>query len=190
MINLNYFKNLLPILVAFFFFLNTTNAQPREGRFLDASIGLGISTPMEDIDLTGTGFFAKAEYIFGFNKWVGVRPYAGILFTTPDDNEDYPGYGVSANIFLLGGKGRVALPIPYVAPYLELGLGLSVGNITTRTPFVDVRRKGVIPHIPVTLGLALGRDHNIEVAFAYYFHPSVKQINGAALIGMSFPLPD
>ncbi|NMH88866.1 hypothetical protein [Flavivirga algicola] len=43
-------------------------------------------------------------------------------------------------------------------------------------------------HIPFSLGVAVGRNHNIELALAYHAYPSVEQFNGAFAFGLSFPL--
>jgi hypothetical protein len=43
-------------------------------------------------------------------------------------------------------------------------------------------------HIPFTIGLAIGRKHNLDFAFTYYYQPSVEQFSGATAIGFSFPL--
>jgi hypothetical protein len=171
----------------------TVNAQPREGRFIDVALGLGISAPYDESHVDGLGFFAEGEYVFAFSSWAGIRPYAGVLLTWPDDT-DYrctdPDFDceVTAKIALIGGKGRLAAPIPWVAPFIELGLGASLGVIRTRTPEEDVETSGAALHIPFSLGLALGPDHAVEVAFVYYFHPAEHQFSGAAAIGLSFPL--
>jgi hypothetical protein len=36
--------------------------------------------------------------------------------------------------------------------------------------------------------LELGRNHNFDVAFTYYFQPSVEQFAAAAAFGVSIPL--
>ena len=78
----------------------------------------------------------------------------------------------------------MTIPIPYVAPYLELGVGASIGG-TTRTPSTD--EKAVIAyHIPVGIGLSLGEHHNWDIGFAYLFHPSEKRFDGAIALGVSF----
>ncbi len=182
------YKEITLLIITLLFFQNLSYAQPQKGRFIDASIGLGISVPYEDIDIYGTGFYGKVEYVIGYNKWVGIRPYAGVLFTSAVENEDYPDSGISSNIFFLGGKGRIAAPIPYVAPFLELGLGLSFGNLTTDFPMVKYKSNGVIPHIPFTFGLAVGKRHNVELVFTYLYHITAKQFSGASALGLSFPL--
>lgn len=188
MANFSTFKGIANTVIVLLFCQNASFAQPQKGRFIDAAIGLGISAPYEDIDIYGTGFYGKVEYVIGYNKWVGIRPYAGVLFTSAVENEDYPDSGISSNIFFLGGKGRVAAPIPYIAPFLELGFGLSFGNLTTDFPIVKYKSRGVIPHIPFTFGLALGKNHNVELAFTYLSHINAKQFGGAAALGLSFPL--
>ncbi len=166
-------------------------AQPRKGEFINASIGFGLAAPYEDIDIYGSGFYAQAEYVLGMTKWFGLRPYAGLILTSPDKTntkEEYSEYKVTSNAFLLGGKARLAAPIPWVAPYLELGVGISAGSFTTFTPNTDIKKNGVLMHIPITTGLALGREHNVELAFTYYYHPAADQFSGAMAVGLSFPI--
>ena len=43
-------------------------------------------------------------------------------------------------------------------------------------------------HIPFSIGLAISRKHNIDVAFTYYYQPSVEQFSGATAIRFSFPM--
>lgn len=173
------------------FFLNITKAQPRKGEFIQASIGLGMSAPDENYDIIGTGIYAQAEYVMGLTKWFGVRPYIGFISTAPHPDGADPNlsqYQVTSKAFLIGGKARIAAPIPYVAPYLELGIGTSIGKFVTYTPTILNEKKGLVLHIPVTLGLALGRDHGVEIAFTCYIPPSLDQYSGAAAFGLSFPI--
>ncbi len=171
--------------------LNTLKAQPREGKFINASIGYGLTDPYDELEVNGSGFYAQGEYVWTFSRWIGVRPYAGVLFTSPANNafeNDEIEYKVTTNAFMFGGKVRFAAPIPYVAPFIELGIGGSVGSFVTHTPLSDKEEKGLIMHIPFSVGLAIGRDHTYEVAFTYYYHDTVKQFGGAIAFGMAFPL--
>lgn len=169
---------------------NSVKAQPRKGRFIDVSVGLGLSAPYDDIDISGSGFYAQGEYVFGLTKWVGIRPYAGIVITSPDTNnlQYQQDYKVTSKAFLFGGKARICAPIPWVAPYFEIGVGASIGSFETYTPFTDIKENGILMHVPFSLGLALGRKHNIDVAFTYYFTPAAKQFSGAAAFGFTFPI--
>lgn len=182
----------LRIIIALTLFLlilpNLTNAQPNVGKSIKASIGIGLSAPYDDVNLTGSGFYAQGEYVFGITKWFGVRPYAGVVFTSPDENTKLPDYRVTSDAFLFGGKARIVAPIPYVAPYFEVGIGGSIGSFETYTPFTYIKKNGLLMHIPFSFGLALGKKHSVELEFTYYFHPAVEQFSGAAAIGFSFPI--
>nr|WP_308990904.1 hypothetical protein [Mariniflexile sp. KMM 9835]MDQ8210457.1 hypothetical protein [Mariniflexile sp. KMM 9835] len=46
----------------------------------------------------------------------------------------------------------------------------------------------MLVHVPYATGLALGRNHEVEIALTYYEHPSVEQFSGALALGFSFPL--
>jgi len=165
-----------------------TNAQPNVGKSVKASIGIGFSAPYDDIDLGGSGFYAQGEYVFGITKWFGVRPYAGVIFTHADENVNLPGYRVTSDAFLFGGKARIVAPIPYVAPYFEVGIGGSIGSFETYTPFTNIKKNGFLMHVPVSLGLAIGKKHSVELEFTYYYHSAADQFSGAAAVGFTFPI--
>jgi len=173
------------------FYSNILKAQPRKGDFINASVGLGISTSEYEEDGGGIGFYAQGEYVKAITKWFGIRPYAGIIITSPDRETDLEienNYKVTAKAFSFGGKFRVAAPIPWIAPYIETGLGASIGSFETFTPSTNIKKNGILMHIPFSLGLAVGPKHNVEIAFTYLFTPAAEQFSGAAAFGLSFPL--
>jgi hypothetical protein len=90
---------------------------------------------------------------------------------------------VTSKIGFLGAKGRFTIPIPYIAPFIELGAGLSIGVLRTKTDSTDEHTVGPAVHIPLTLGLALGGHHEFELEFLYLFHPNERQVGGAIGIG-------
>lgn len=188
-------KQLLYILLFTIFLPQLSTAQTQKGRFIDVSIGLGFSaanTQSEEIETISSGFYAQGEYVFGLTKWFSVRPYAGFILTSSDKNnireENQPEYEVTTKAFLIGGKLRLTAPIPYVAPYIETGLGASIGAFRTFTEFSDIEENGIIYHIPFTIGLALGREHKVGIEFTYFFHPSIDQFAGAVAAGITFSL--
>jgi hypothetical protein len=182
------------IFITIFFtlcFICPTKAQPRVGEFINVSVGYGISAATDETSIDGSGFYAQGEYVFALTKWIGIRPYAGVIFTSAtekDSQPNQPEYKVTSNAFLFGGKVRVAAPIPWVAPYIELGIGAIIGSLETFTPKTNSKDNGLSMHIPFSIGLVLGPKHNFDVAFTYYIHPSADQFSGAAAIGFSFPL--
>ncbi|MFD1615571.1 outer membrane beta-barrel protein [Gelatiniphilus marinus] len=185
------FRNISTLTIITVLFSNITNAQPNKGRHIDISIGYGFSTTSDELDLYGKGFYLQGEYVFGLTRWFGLRPYAGFITTSHDENASDPnltGFEVTTKAFLFGGKARVSIPIPWIAPYLEIGIGGSLGSFTTFTPNVNKKENGFLMHIPLSFGLALGPNYNIEVAATYYFHPTIEQVSGAAALGFSIPL--
>jgi hypothetical protein len=184
------------IILALFILLfsNYLKAQPRVGQFINASIGLGISAvndSNDDLTASGSGFYAQGEYVMGLTKWFGFRPYAGFVITDvseSDIKQNQPLYIATSKALLVGGKVRLAAPIPYVAPYIEVGIGTSFGTFKTFTPNTHIEKKGVVAHIPFSLGLSLGKKHSVDFAFTYYFHQSVNQFSGAAALGFTFPI--
>lgn len=169
---------------------NQVNSQFIKEKSIDVSIGFGYSTPNEDIDIIGQGFFMQGEYVFTLAKWIDLRPYTGLILTRENskNHPSDPEYKSTANALLFGGKTRITAPIPWVAPYLEVGLGGSIGAFKTFTPSTNIDFNGLLLHIPISLGLELGPNHNFDMAFTYYFHNSVEQFVGAAAFGISIPL--
>ncbi len=165
------------------------NAQLIKEKSIDVSVGFGYSVPYDDVDITGSGFYLQGEFVLTLSKWIDIRPYAGLILAKTDENEQIGAFFKSnANAFLMGSKARFTIPIPWIAPYLESGIGASIGSFETLTPFTNIDKNGLILHIPFSLGLELGAKHNFDIGFTYYFHPSVEQFSGAAAIGVSFPL--
>ena len=186
---MNKLSSLLIALLFLTFCCNAASAQTQKGEFINTSIGIGMVAADDQADITGSGFYAQGEYVYNILSWFGLRPYAGAVFASGASDE--PGmdhYKVKSNAFLLGGKARITAPIPYVAPFLESGIGMSIGEFKTYTPYTHLEKKGLQLHIPVTLGLAIGRNHDYELKFVYYFPPAAEQTSGALAIGYSFPL--
>ncbi|AOZ99647.1 hypothetical protein [Flavobacterium commune] len=185
------FRSIIILILVSVLASNSLKAQPKKGEYINASIGLGLSTSYYEEDGGGSGFYAQAEYAKGITKWIGVRSYAGILLTSGDktnENGDPTEYRISAKAFSFGGKIRVAAPIPYIAPFIESGIGASIGSFQTYTPSTNLKKNGILMHIPVSLGLAVGRKHSVDIAVSYYFYPSMKQISGALAAGISIPI--
>lgn len=127
----------------------------------------------------------------GITSWLDVRPYAGAVFakTNTDDKEpNEPDYKSDTNAFLIGAKVRIKAPIPWVAPFIELGYGASIGSFRTFTPNDNIDKSGVIGHVPFSIGLELGPKHNVDLAFTYYYQNSVRQFAGAFAVGLKIPL--
>jgi hypothetical protein len=158
---------------------------------IDASIGLGYTFPYDDVNINGSGFYLQGDYVLTLASWIDIRPYAGVILTKADKLEnaqDFPDYQTTTNAFFIGGKTRIMAPIPWVSPYIEIGVGASVGAFRTFTPFTDIDKSGLLVHIPWSIGLEIGRHHNFNIAFSYLEHPSAEQVSGAFAVGYSFPL--
>jgi hypothetical protein len=91
---------------------------------------------------------------------------------------------ITANAFMLGVKIRLIAPIPY----FEIGFGMSVGSFKTITPLTTIEKRGFLYHIPFSIGVELGKNHNVNVELTYYDHPTADQFSGAFAIGLSIPL--
>lgn len=186
-------RNLSLILIFALYFSNPVIAQTK-GRFIKASIGFGSSTSDYEEEnpeiIDGFGFYAQGEYIIGLTRWFSVRPYAGAIFTSTDEDKikNPEGYKVETNAFLLGTKVRLCAPIPWVAPFIETGIGASIGSFETYTNYVDEKKSGVVAHVPVGFGLALGPKNNIEIGVSFYSNLSTKQSFGGFTAGYSFAI--
>ncbi len=185
------FRNIVVTAIFVMFASSQANAQSKKGEFINAKIGFGVTVPSNNVDVSGTGFFAQVEYVWAPKTWLSLRPYTGVIFADTNQDDLDPslrGFEVKTNAWMLGGKGRIQAPIPYVAPYLELGLGASVGSFVTNTPQTTKDITGVLLHIPFTIGLGLGKNNRTDLEFAYYFTPQAKQFSGAFAFGLSFPI--
>ena len=182
-------KNIVFLVIAIFASAQV-QAQFIKEKFIDVSIGLGVTAPyQEQVDYYGTGFYVQGEFVLSPAKWIDFRPYAGYISTKMDKDEvGMSGYQSTAKAILLGGKTRITAPIPWVAPYAEIGIGASIGSFENTTPYTNLEESGIISHIPFSLGLALGPKHNVNLEFTYYFHNSLEQFAGAAAFGLSFPV--
>ena len=161
-------------------------------------VGIGYSSVLQkDATGKGQGGFGQGELVFKLSSWFTPRAYAGLILTWPDGQScgadvttpDAP-CDVSSKLGFVGAKARMMAPIPYVAPFIEIGLGGAVGSQSTRngTAF-SKHATGVMFHVPLTLGLALGEAHQYEIALSYLYYPSQKHLDGALGIGIGFPLP-
>jgi hypothetical protein len=171
---------------------NLVEAQFIKEKSINAQIGYGLSAPYNSVDeVVDDGFFAQGELVLKVKSWIEFRPYAGFILTS-SNGEDLNGNPTNekaeSKAFLLGGKVRVRAPIPWVAPYVEIGIGTSIGKFETFTAFDNIDKSGIIYHIPFSFGLELGKNNNVDLGFAYYFQPSVEQFAGAFAVGITFPL--
>jgi hypothetical protein len=171
---------------------NFAEAQFIKEKSINAQIGYGISAPFNSIDeIADKGIFVQGELVLKVTSWFELRPYAGFILTNSNGKDLYnnPTFEkAESKAVLLGGKARVRAPIPWVAPYVEIGLGTSIGKFETLTAFDNIDKGGIIYHIPFSLGLELGKNNNVDLGLAYYFQPSVEQFVGAFAVGVTFPL--
>ena len=180
------------ILIVILLISNIANAQFIKEKSITAQIGYAITVPDNGEDnVINSGFYAQGELMLKVTSWFSIRPYAGLILTNSNEkdvNDQPTDERGETKAFLLGGKGRVRAPIPWVAPYVEVGIGTSIGKFETVTAFDAIDKSGIIYHIPFSLGLELGKNHNVDVGFVYYFQPSVEQYVGALAVGITFPL--
>ncbi|WP_431244093.1 hypothetical protein ACQ9BO_06750 [Flavobacterium sp. P21] len=183
----------------FIFLFSTQTKAQTTGKFIKASIGYGSSASyyiedygsQDEVDVMGGGLYLQGEYIIGIKSWFSIRPYAGAIFESVDKDQNVqnqPQYKVTTNAFLMGGKVRICAPIPWVAPFIEGGIGTSIGKFETFTPNVNFNKSTILMHIPFSVGLAVGRHNSFEIGISGYFHPAAKQSTGIFAVGYTFPL--
>lgn len=171
---------------------NLVEAQFIKEKSINAQIGYGMSAPDYSLDeVVNSGIFLQGEYVLKAASWFELRPYAGLILTNSngkDLNDKPTNEKAESKAFLVGGKIRVRAPIPWIAPYVEIGIGTSIGKFETFTAFTNINKSGFIYHLPFSLGLELGRKNNLDLGLAYYLQPNVEQYAGAFLFGISIPL--
>jgi hypothetical protein len=159
---------------------------------LAVGVGLGVAFPSDpDVDGSASGGYGKVEYIRLFDHWISPRAYAGLLLAAPDRDECGAGVApcdVSARIGFVGGKLRLMAPLPYAGPFVELGLGASIGRLTTRSGPVDVAGSGVMWHVPWSIGIAFGERHQYELGLEFLEHPDQEQTASAFSFAFAFGL--
>lgn len=170
----------------------TSLAQSKYEKEINVEVGLGLTSPYESTtDVVSTGFFMQGEYVVKIKSWLELKPYARFITTSSngkDLNNTPTDEKAETKAFLLGGKARLRAPIPWVAPYLEVGIGGSVGKFETFTSSINIEKSGFLYHIPFAFGLELGKNNGVDIGFRYFFHPSAEQFAGAFAVGISFPL--
>lgn len=171
---------------------NLSEAQFIKEKYINAQIGYGISVPYNSVDeIADSGFFMQGELVLKAASWIEFRPYAGLILTSSngkDLNNNPTNEKAESKAFLLGGKARLRAPIRWVAPYIEIGIGTSIGKFKTITTFNSINKSSIIYHIPFSFGLELGKNNNVDLGLTYYYQPSVKQFVGAFAVGIRFPL--
>jgi hypothetical protein len=168
-------------------------AQAEPDQALGLTAGFAVAVPDSDARRNGGGAGAMlmAEYVKWPGNWFSPRGYAGAVFTSPTPSCDA---GVSpcdirANLVFLGAKLRLLLPIPYVGPFLELGIGASAGHMAARVDqSLDFDTSGVFFDLPFAFGLALGQEHRFQLSFQSLFHPGQSMGTGALSIGYDFSI--
>ncbi len=166
-------------------------AQRYYEKSVDISVGYALSVPYDDSGFYGTGYFVQGEYMLLMNEWIDLRPYAGYIQTNNAQNVSglfEAGDKADASALLFGGKARFRIPMDWVAPYAEVGLGGSIGTFETGTDKEDIEKSGVYAHIPFSLGVELGPQHRFTIKLTSNFHASVNQFTGVMAIGYRIPI--
>ncbi len=172
-------------------------SQEADTRAIRAVLGMSVSMTAEvrdknEEDPYGRGIYLNVGHVWRANRAVQPIAYVGAIFTAPYDDSCWHAdnsCNVSASTIFTGGKVRLMIPIPWVGPFIEAGLGVSAGRITSMAGKSDDRQdSGLLLHVPISLGLALGEDHGYTLAFSYLGYPQKNHVDGAMGIGINIPL--
>jgi hypothetical protein len=142
-------------------------------------------------EVSATGFFLRGDYVFRERSWFAPRLYGGSLDTGTQLFSCRGAHpcDVHTGVLFVGGALRFVLPIPWIAPFVELGGGPSFGRIATRYgPAVERGRSGVFGHIDFGFGLGLGYYHQLEIGVHLLDHPAMQNIGAGVAVGLAFPL--
>ncbi len=137
------------------------------------------------------GIYLAGEYWAQPYSWLNLRGYVGFMSTSTQQKycQLAGGCNVSEDIGFLGGKLRLVVPIPYVAPFLEVGLGVTFGTMHATDVGVDQTTNGIISDVPFGFGLSCGPKHEVDVGFFFLPHPGTGAFAGAIDVGVSIPGP-
>jgi hypothetical protein len=158
---------------------------------IGVAAGIGYTDPLDSVPGSGSGGFAEIEYTYRAVEWLTPGGYVGTLITgsREDCGSGVEPCDVSASVGLIGVRLRLMAPVPYVAPFVEGGVGASLGSVETRVgQVVAESSSGVTVHLPVAVGLALGEFHEFEIGLRYLFHPRERQVGSAFALGFGFAI--
>lgn len=186
---------LVLILVGALLVSEVAEAQER-GHALEPSIAVAGTLSTSDdkeSEISGDGWLARLEYNLGATSYLAWKPYAGLLMTWGSDDTDprckraVVECEATTQAVLLGSKVRLALPIPWFAPFAEVGLGFSLGY--SRTETLQNRRhvNGAI-NFPLALGVALGPAHSVELSLAMFQLGAARQLALGLSLGFRVPI--
>ena len=169
-----------------------SKAQLVKDESFDATIGFGVATNLvvNDDELSGaTGLHLQADYVYELNSWFELRPYAGFLLTKPYQFEDRINTNTKINAFLGGGKIRLIAPIPWIAPYAEIGYGITIGELKSIDDYsLTPENNSFLFHVPLSFGLELGKKHNFNISISYFIMNNANLVSGALDVGLTIPL--
>lgn len=184
-------KKILPLFIIILT-SNFAEAQFIKEKSIAVQIGYGATSAYSSRnELFDDGFFANGEFVLKVASWIELRPYVGLILTSSNGTDYYYRPTLEkteSKACLLGGKVRVRAPIPWVAPFIEFGIGTSIGEFVTFTAYDNIDKTGVIYHIPLSFGVELGKNSDVDLTAVYYFQPSVEQLASAFAFALQFPL--
>jgi len=152
-------------------------------------VGVGPSFAFADTSAqasSGTGVQAEATWVRWPDGWFSPRLGAGLAFSGGGRSCDdgLSPCEVLARYLHATARARLMAPIPWVAPYFEVGLGVAVGQHTARVgQVVDRSGIGAGLAVPFALGLAVGPRHEVEVGIQYLSLPTWRLVGGGFLLG-------
>jgi hypothetical protein len=184
-------KKIVMILIIILMY-SPAKSQFIKSKSINGQVGYGVSWPFaSEDDIADGGFFLQCEPILTVASWIQLRPYAGFILTSSDGKDDHgnpTNEKAESKAFLIGGKARFRKSFRWAVPFFELGFGSSMGKFETVVDYTNISKSGLIYHIPFSFGFEMGRKHNVDLSFSYFFQPTVEQYAGAISIGISIPI--
>jgi hypothetical protein len=139
----------------------------------------------------GNGALLEGVYVFHRDSWLTPRLYAGLLATSKHATcQSFTQPCEVSTAFVHGGaRVRLEAPIPWVAPFLEAGLGLAAGRRTTRIGAeLDASGGGLTYTVPFGFGLAVGKRHQYQLGISSSRIPGWHLVASGLTVGFGFAL--
>lgn len=168
----------------------TARAEPRPDLLeLGAGVGYTLANDSRRVEESGSGMglWLGGTYRRPLTRWFVPSVYAEAVATSRD-KDGCGGCLAETRALFVGTQARLILPVPYFSPFLELGVGVGAGRFETLTREIDRKLTSVAFHIPLTLGVMLGRQSDVSVGLRYLVVPRAEQIAGALAVSLTFPI--
>ncbi len=154
---------------------------------LDIGAGYGLAYAT-NASGSAAGFTAELAHVWFVRPWWSPRIYAGTLVTGKGSCSGREPCDLTNQIFYVGGQAHIMAPIPYFGPFVDVGAGISLGTINAIVGDLDQHHSGVMPHLRLGAGIALGARNQYEIGLRVIDHFTAHSIAGGIMLGLRIPL--